>query len=85
MLDTVSQEAKTNKKLTIHATFNAYHEVVTQNIGNPVVFEQQALRYFNELLHPAMVILPAKFVQEHSKKFIAFLKECFSLPSRAAK
>ena len=32
-----------------------------------------------------MVNLPAKFVQEHSKKFIAFLKECFSLPSRAAK
>ena len=29
--------------------------------------------------------IPAKFVQEHSKKFILFLKECFALSSRASK
>lgn len=84
VLDTISLEAKTHKKLCVHAAFNAYHEIVTSSIGT-AVFESQASRYFIELLCPVLKNLPAKFVQENSKKFITFLKECFSLSSRTAK
>lgn len=84
VLDTISMEAKTHKKLTVHATFNAYHEVVTQSIDLPV-FEARTSRYFSELLCPVLKNLPSKFVQEHSKKLTTFLKECFNLPSKVAK
>ena len=84
VLDTIGMEAKAHKKLTVHATFNSYHEVVTKSMGTPA-FNSQALRYFKDLLLPVLRNLPSKFVQEHSKKFITFLKECFSLPYRANK
>ena len=61
VLDTIGLEAKAHKKLTIHATFNAYHEIVTKSIGTPVL-EKQAQRYFSELLCPVLKNLPAKFV-----------------------
>ena len=79
-------EAKTQKKLTVHAAFNAYHEVVTLSLEQGSgVFESRASRYFSDLLCPIMRNLPSKFVQEHSKKFTTFLKECFSLPAKANK
>ena len=36
ILSTISSEAKSHKKLTVHATFNAYHEVVTKAIDKPI-------------------------------------------------
>ena len=77
-------EAKAHKKLIIHATFNAYQEIVTQSIGT-VSFERQAHRYFSELLCPVLKNVPNKFVQEHNKKFVTFFKECFALSYKAAK
>ena len=35
VLDTIGIEAKTHKKLTVHAVFNAYHEIVASCIGTP--------------------------------------------------
>lgn len=61
VLDTIGMEAKAHKKLTVHATFNSYHEVVTKSLGTPV-FNKQALRYFKDLLLPVLKNLPAKFV-----------------------
>ena len=84
VLDTISMEAKAHKRMTVHAAFNAYNEVVTQAICT-TVFETQASRYFSELLCPVLKNLPAKFVQEHSKKFLIFLKECFALSYKASK
>jgi len=84
ILDTIGLESKAHKKLTVHATFNSYHEIVTQSIGTPA-FDKQADRYFAELLVPVLKNLPAKFVQENSKKFLTFLKECFSLTYKANK
>ena len=84
VLDTISREAKNHRKLAVHATFNAYHEIVTQSIGSSVL-EKQAHRYFSELLCPVLKNLPSKFVQEHSKKFITFMKECLALPYKASK
>lgn len=85
VLDTIGMAAKAHKKLCVHATFNAYHDIVTQSIGSAAVFEKQAHRYFSELLCPVLKNLPSKFVQEHSQKFITFLKECFALPYKAHK
>ncbi len=61
VLDTIGMEAKTHKKLTVHATFNSYHEIVTKSLGTPA-FEKQTERYFKDLLLPVLKNLPAKFV-----------------------
>jgi hypothetical protein len=57
VLETISVQAKENKKLAIHATFNAYSELIVNEMGSKHI-QTYAMRILNELVCPVIVNLP---------------------------
>jgi hypothetical protein len=78
VLENITSEAVTLKKIVLQATMNSYSMLAAQTDHKR--FRLMADRYFGQLLAPLVRRLPQSFITEHHSKFVLFFKQMYGLP-----